>query len=96
MSSTREDSASSRRESTSEVEEEEWPRAELARIVERKERVRELHRLKEEEEERLAKEEEELPQRMQDIRLVPSGASMDGFKKFSRRFRFSLSIVLKT
>jgi hypothetical protein len=63
ISSTREDSASSRRETISEVGEEERLRAELARVVERKERVRELQRLKEEEE-RLAKIEEELRQQI--------------------------------
>jgi hypothetical protein len=63
ISSTREDSAPSWRETISEVGEEERLRAELARVVERKERVQELQRLKEEEE-RLAKIEEELRQQI--------------------------------
>jgi hypothetical protein len=50
LSSTGEGSTSSRRETISEVGEEEGLRAELARVMERKQRVREMQRLKEEEE----------------------------------------------
>ena len=63
ISSKREDSTSSRGETISKFGEEERLRAELARVVERKERIRELQRLKEEEE-RLVKIEEELRQQI--------------------------------
>lgn len=62
IQTSREDSASSRRDTISEIGEEERFRAEPPRVVERKERVRELQRLKEEE--RLAKIEEELRQQI--------------------------------
>jgi hypothetical protein len=63
LSSTGEGSTSSRRETLSEGVEEEGLRAELARIVEKKQRVKEMQRLKEVEE-NLEKREEELLERL--------------------------------
>jgi len=63
LSSTGEGSTSSQRDTLSDVGDEEGIRAELARVMERKQRIKELQRLKEEEE-TLERREEELLEKL--------------------------------